>query len=394
MNAPAHPLPDNPLLDFSGLPRFDAIAHLLVDRYGVAPGDRVAIDMRNYPEWIEAFAAIVSVGAVAVSLNAWWTGPEIEYGLLDSGARLVFLDRERLDRVGDRLDGLGIRAVVVRADGALPPGCDHLDDVLVPGSPMPEVDIDPGRKVVVVQGLGFVGSAMATACAAATAEDGSAAFTVVGVDVPDELGRARIDSVNAGTFPFETSDEEIGLAIAEARKRGNLIATADERAYSLADVVVVDVAFDIDWRAEPPRLLPGSFEKAIRVIGRNVRPGALVLVETTDLIFAVDSIPAIFAITTDPFIVFTSNVFAILGLRSLYFALSGAIAKFRYLKVSLAAILGLVGLKMLAAEWLKDVIGASFNFYLLGIVALILGVGVLASVIVTRRADRQAEPAK
>ena len=118
---------------------------------------------------------------------------------------------------------------------------------------------------------------------------------------------------------------------------------------------------------------------------------SLVLVETTDLIFAVDSIPAIFAITTDPFIVFTSNVFAILGLRSLYFALAGAIAKFRYLKVSLAAILGLVGLKMLAAEWLKDVVGPSFNFYLLGIVAIILGIGVLASVIVTRREEAAAK---
>jgi tellurite resistance protein TerC len=115
---------------------------------------------------------------------------------------------------------------------------------------------------------------------------------------------------------------------------------------------------------------------------------SLVLVETTDLIFAVDSIPAIFAITTDPFIVFTSNVFAILGLRSLYFALSNAIAKFRYLKLSLAAILGLVGAKMLAAEWLKDVIGPSFNFYLLGIVALILGIGIAASMIVTRREEQ------
>ena len=115
---------------------------------------------------------------------------------------------------------------------------------------------------------------------------------------------------------------------------------------------------------------------------------ALVLVETTDLVFAVDSIPAIFAITTDPFIVFTSNVFAILGLRSLYFALASAIAKFRYLKVSLAAILGLVGVKMLAAEWLKGAVGPSFNFYLLGIVAIILGIGVVASVIVTRREDR------
>jgi tellurite resistance protein TerC len=117
---------------------------------------------------------------------------------------------------------------------------------------------------------------------------------------------------------------------------------------------------------------------------------ALVLVETTDLIFAVDSIPAIFAITADPFIVFTSNVFAILGLRSLYFALAGAIAKFRYLKVSLAAILGLVGVKMLAAEWLKDVIGPSFNFYLLGIVALILVIGVLASLAAARREERAA----
>ncbi len=106
---------------------------------------------------------------------------------------------------------------------------------------------------------------------------------------------------------------------------------------------------------------------------------ALVLVETTDLIFAVDSIPAIFAITTDPFIIFTSNVFAILGLRSLYFALAGAIEKFRYLKVSLAAILGLVGVKMLVADLLKDYLGPNFNFWLLAIVASILALGVLAS---------------
>ena len=74
------------------------------------------------------------------------------------------------------------------------------------------------------------------------------------------------------------------------------------------------------------------------------------MVETTDLIFAVDSIPAIFAITADPFLVFTSNVFAILGLRSLYFALAGMIEKFRYLKVSLAVVLAVVGVKMLIAE--------------------------------------------
>ena len=114
---------------------------------------------------------------------------------------------------------------------------------------------------------------------------------------------------------------------------------------------------------------------------------ALVLVETTDLIFAVDSIPAIFAITTDPFLVFTSNVFAILGLRSLYFALAGAIEKFRYLKVSLAAILGLVGVKMLVADLLKDYLGPNFNFWLLGMVAAILAAGVIASWLRAERSE-------
>lgn len=106
---------------------------------------------------------------------------------------------------------------------------------------------------------------------------------------------------------------------------------------------------------------------------------ALVLVETTDLIFAVDSIPAIFAITADPFLVFTSNVFAILCLRSLYFGLAGLIERFRYLKVALSLILALVGAKMLAAPWLQLWIGESVNFWMLGLVAGILLVGAVAS---------------
>jgi tellurite resistance protein TerC len=115
---------------------------------------------------------------------------------------------------------------------------------------------------------------------------------------------------------------------------------------------------------------------------------ALILVETTDLIFAVDSIPAIFAITADPFLVFTSNVFAILGLRSLYFALAGMIAAFRYLKVSLALVLALVGGKMLLAPWLKEIIGANYSLYLLGLVLLVLAGGVVASLL-AGRASRQ-----
>lgn len=142
--------------------------------------------------------------------------------------------------------------------------------------------------------------------------------------------------------------------------------------------------------------VPGSAIENDAAVNRleKVRPGALmmtplflalILVEFTDLIFAVDSIPAIFAITADPFLVFTSNVFAILGLRSLYFALAGMIDQFRYLKVSLAAVLAVVGVKMLAAPWLKDAIGPNFNFYLLAVVMLILAGGVVASVVVNRR---------
>jgi tellurite resistance protein TerC len=116
----------------------------------------------------------------------------------------------------------------------------------------------------------------------------------------------------------------------------------------------------------------------------------LIMVEFTDLIFAVDSIPAIFAITADPLLVFTSNVFAILGLRSLYFALGGMLDKFRYLKVALAVVLMVVGAKMLIAKWLKEMLGSGFNFYLLGVVLLILGAGVAVSLIADRRGERAA----
>jgi tellurite resistance protein TerC len=119
----------------------------------------------------------------------------------------------------------------------------------------------------------------------------------------------------------------------------------------------------------------------------------LILVEFTDLIFAVDSIPAIFAITADPFLVFTSNVFAILGLRSLYFALAGMMDKFRYLKVSLAVVLFVVGGKMLAAKWLKAWIGENFNFWLLAVVLGILAVGVVLSMMKNKSDERKAAAA-
>ena len=106
----------------------------------------------------------------------------------------------------------------------------------------------------------------------------------------------------------------------------------------------------------------------------------LVMIESTDLVFALDSIPAIFAVTRDPFIVYTSNVFAILGLRSLYFVLRGAMRKFHYLQFSLAAVLCFVGTKMV----LTDVYEIPIALSLLVIVALI-GFGVGASIIRDRR---------
>jgi len=112
---------------------------------------------------------------------------------------------------------------------------------------------------------------------------------------------------------------------------------------------------------------------------------ALILVEAADLVFAVDSIPAVFAITGDPFLVFTSNVFAILGLRSLYFALAGMVGMFRYLKPALAIVLLVVGTKMLTAESLKHTLGPHFNLYLLGLIVAILATGVVASMIYDRR---------
>ena len=100
----------------------------------------------------------------------------------------------------------------------------------------------------------------------------------------------------------------------------------------------------------------------------------LVAIEASDVVFAVDSIPAIFAITTDPFIVYTSNIFALLGLRSLYFALAGVVDKFRHLKLGLALVLMFVGLKMLVAGMFVVPVGAS-----LAVIFVILGASVLAS---------------
>jgi tellurite resistance protein TerC len=114
---------------------------------------------------------------------------------------------------------------------------------------------------------------------------------------------------------------------------------------------------------------------------------ALVLVELSDVVFAVDSIPAIFAVTTDPYLVFTSNIFAILGLRSLYFLLAGAVARFTYLRPSLAAVLMFVGVKMTVVRWVEIPPAVS-----LVVVTGILSLGVGASLWKARRTARAPGP--
>src|SRR5437763_13112834 len=105
----------------------------------------------------------------------------------------------------------------------------------------------------------------------------------------------------------------------------------------------------------------------------------LLIIETTDLVFALDSIPAIFAVTQDPFIVYTSNVFAILGLRSLYFVFAHVLGKFYYLKLGLAVILSYVGVKMVLAD-----IYPIPTFLSLAIIVVVLAIAIVASVIRTQ----------
>lgn len=115
----------------------------------------------------------------------------------------------------------------------------------------------------------------------------------------------------------------------------------------------------------------------------------LLVVESTDLVFAVDSIPAIFAVTRDPFIVYTSNVFAILGLRALYFLLANVMHQFQYLKLGLSVVLTFIGVKMTIIDLYHIPVGVS-----LAVVASVLTISILASLWKTRRDARLAEPAE
>jgi UDP-N-acetyl-D-glucosamine dehydrogenase len=135
--------------------------------------------------------------------------------------------------------------------------------------------------VVCVQGLGFVGSAMAAAVADARDEQGHPCFSVVGVDLPTPDGRAKVDAISAGRLPVAANDAALAAALAAAVERGNLVATTDEAAYALASVTLVDLPLDVVLDDGRPTVRLDGFRAAIRTLGSAMPPGSLVIVETT-----------------------------------------------------------------------------------------------------------------
>jgi long-chain acyl-CoA synthetase len=137
----------------------DALASALVSTFGITKGDRIGIAMRNLPEWIVSFAAVLSVGAVSVSLNAWWTEAEVDYAVEDSGLSLLIADPERIERAHQSAHARGIPMVVVRADQLepVPTGVQRYDEVVTLGDPMPAVEVSPDDDATILYTSGTTG---------------------------------------------------------------------------------------------------------------------------------------------------------------------------------------------------------------------------------------------
>jgi UDP-N-acetyl-D-glucosamine dehydrogenase len=140
---------------------------------------------------------------------------------------------------------------------------------------------NPDRPIVCVQGLGFVGAAMAVTVATACDTKGKPIYNVFGIDLPVARGMAAIKALNEGCFPEATTDAKLISATKLAHQNGNLIATTDESVYGLAKVVICDINLDLIEDRRLPDVNFESFESGIRAIGKNMRPETLVIVETT-----------------------------------------------------------------------------------------------------------------
>ena len=140
--------------------RVVALAHQLIDRFGITKGDRVAIAMRNYPEWSVAFWAAAAAGAVVVPLNAWWTSDELEYGLTDSGASLMFVDAERLERLQNIESDLPLQHVVAVRCDTVPADVTVIDSLWLDAPDkqgLPAVSISPDDSATLFYTSGTTG---------------------------------------------------------------------------------------------------------------------------------------------------------------------------------------------------------------------------------------------
>ena len=185
------------------------VAHLVAQ--GVQPGDRVALAMRNYPEWVVGYWACISLGVACVGMNAWWTPHEMEYALDDSQPKVLIVDDERLERASHILEAVRVRlphplhVVTVRTDRELPPNAARWADVMAADDPgtLPEVAIDPDDDATIFYTSGTTGFPkgaqlthrgsvhnllnivyMSTATASAEAK------AIAAGDVPAQIGRA------------------------------------------------------------------------------------------------------------------------------------------------------------------------------------------------------------
>ncbi len=178
----------------------DALSHALVHYYGITKGDRVAIAMRNYPEWVVAFAAITSLGAISVSLNAWWTEEELDFAIGDSVPTLLIGDSERIlrstrpcQRVGARLLGVRLDARETYADAV-----EHWDEVVARGASMPVADLDPNTEATILYTSGTTGIAKGAVSTHGAIIQSVMAFAS-GVEI--ETARLEVSEIGSGPSP-------------------------------------------------------------------------------------------------------------------------------------------------------------------------------------------------
>lgn len=177
---------------------------------GVRKGDRVAIVMRNFPEWVMTFWAAQALGAIVVPLNAWWTGPELSYALGDSQPKVLVVDGERIKRLGPHLEELRIpRVLAVRAHHELPVGVSHWEEQMAqldPEATLPDVAVEPEDDATIMYTSGTTGvpkGAIATqrnhiTNLRNTEFNGAVAVAMAGMELPDELPQTNM----LQTFPF------------------------------------------------------------------------------------------------------------------------------------------------------------------------------------------------